>query len=248
VAFLDYMGGLAIFFVEVCRSLVFPPWFVRETIAQMFLLGVKSLPLVLVASFSLGMVLAMQGLKVLTWFGAGNYIAALVALAVGRELGPIIAAIMLAARGGAGIGAELGSMRVTSQIDALTVSAVNPIKYLVVTRILACMLILPLLTVFADLIGILGGLVIGVTQAGMSLNTYYYLTLKHLEFIDILPGIGKTVIFGMIVGTVGCYQGFYTRHGTFGVGQSTKAAVVVSILFILISDVFLTRLTLLIWG
>ncbi|MFZ2087083.1 MAG: ABC transporter permease, partial [Desulfobaccales bacterium] len=156
VAFLDYMGDLSIFFAEACRSLVVPPWFVRETIAQMYHLGVKSLPLVLVAAFALGMVLAMQGLKVLSWFGAGNYIATLVAMSMVRELGPIIAGIMVAARGGAGMGAELGSMRVTSQIDALTVSAVNPIKYLVVTRLVACMLILPLLTVFANIIGILG--------------------------------------------------------------------------------------------
>ena len=248
VALLDYMGNMTIFLLEACRSLVFPPWFFRETIAQMFQLGVKSLPLVLVASFALGMVLAMQGLKVLTWFGAGNYIATLVGMAVVRELGPIIAGIMLAARGGAGMGAELGSMRVTSQIDALTVSAVNPIKYLVVTRILACMLILPLLTVFADIIGILGGMIIGITQGGMSATAYYYLTLKFINLKDVLPGIGKTVFFGLIVGTVGCYHGFYTRYGTFGVGQSTKTAVVVSVLFILISDVFLTKLTLLIWG
>ena len=248
VGFLDYMGDLAFFFVDACRSLVFPPWFFRETIAQMYHLGVKSLGLVLVAAFALGMVLAMQGLKVLSWFGAANYIATLVAMSVVRELGPIIAGIMVAARGGAGMGAELGSMRVTSQIDALTVSAVIPLKYLVVTRILACILILPLLTVFANLVGILGGMVVGMTQAGMSANTYYYLTLKFLELKDVLPGIAKTMIFGLIIGTVSCYHGFTTEKGTFGVGQSTKTAVVVSVLFILIADVFLTKITLLIWG
>ena len=248
VSFLDYIGEMTIFSIKICRSLMFPPWFFRETIAQMFHLGVKSLALVLVAAFALGIVLAMQGLKVLTWFGAGNYIATLVAMSMVRELGPVIAGIMLAARGGAGMGAELGSMRVTSQIDALTVSAVNPIKYLVVTRILACILTLPLLTVFADLIGILGGLVIGMTQAGMSATSYYYLTLKFLELKDILPGIFKTMVFGLIIGTVSCYHGFNTEQGTFGVGQSTKTAVVVSVLFILISDVFLTKFTLLIWG
>ena len=248
ISFLDYMGDLAIFFVDACRSLVFPPWFLRETVAQMYHLGVKSLGLVLVAAFALGMVLAMQGLKVLSWFGAANYIATLVAMSMVRELGTIIAGIMVAARGGAGMGAELGSMRVTSQIDALTVSAVNPVKYLVVTRILACILILPLLTVFANIVGILGGMVIGVTQAGMSSTTYYYLTLKFLELRDVLPGIAKTMVFGLIVGTISCYHGFNTEKGTFGVGQSTKTAVVVSVLFILISDVFLTKLTLLIWG
>jgi phospholipid/cholesterol/gamma-HCH transport system permease protein len=248
VLLVDYLGNMALFLLEAGRTLAHPPWFVRETILQMYHLGVKSLPLVLVAAFALGMVLAMQGLKVLSWFGAGNYIATLVGLAVTRELGPIIAGVMLAARGGAGMGAELGSMRVTSQIDALTVCAVNPLKYLVVTRILACMLILPLLTVFADLIGILGGLVIGVSQAGMTVSSYYYLTLKYLKLRDILPGVAKTVVFGLIVGTVGCFHGYFTRHGTFGVGQATKTAVVVAILFILISDVFLTKLTLLFWG
>lgn len=248
VAFLDYMGNLTLFFGQACRNLLFPPWFVRETIAQMYHLGVKSLGLVVVAAFALGMVLAMQGLKVLSWFGAANYIATLVAMSMVRELGPIIAGIMLAARGGAGIGAELGSMRVTSQIDALTVSAVNPIKYLVITRILACMLILPLLTVFANLVGILGGMVIGISQAGMTATSYYYLTLKYLKLRDILPGVAKTVVFGLIIGTVSCYHGFYTQQGTFGVGQATKTAVVVSVLFILIADVFLTKLTLLLWG
>ncbi len=247
IALLDYMGNMSLFFLDACRSLLHPPWFLREVIAQMFYLGVRSLPLVLVAAFSLGLVLAMQGVKVLTWFGAGNYIATMVAFTVFREMGPMIAAIMLAARGGAGLGAELGSMRVTQQIDALTVSAINPMKFLVVTRVLACMLVLPLLAVFADIVSILGGLVIGVYQVGLSPTSYYYLTIKYLQLRDVLPGIGKCVIFGGIIGIVGCFHGYYTEHGTFGVGQSTKAAVVISILLILISDVFLTKLTLLLW-
>lgn len=247
IELLDYMGNLTLFFLEVCRSMVRPPWFFREIISQMFYLGVRSLPLVVLAAFALGLVLAMQGVKVLTWFGAANYIATMVAFTVFREMGPMIAAIMLAARGGAGLGAELGSMRVTQQIDALTVSAINPMKYLVVTRVLACMLVLPLLAVFADVVSILGGLLIGVYQVGLSAATYYHLTLKYLQLRDVLPGIGKCVIFGGIIGTVGCFHGYYTEHGTFGVGQSTKAAVVISILLILISDVFLTKLTLLLW-
>jgi phospholipid/cholesterol/gamma-HCH transport system permease protein len=247
VAFVDYMGNLSLFFGEACRSLVHPPWFVREIIAQMFHLGVKSFPLVAVASFSVGLVLAMQGLNVLKLFGAANYIATSVAFTFVRGLGPLLSAIMLASRGGAGIGAELGSMRVTNQIDALTVSAVNPMKYLVVTRILACMLIAPLLAVAANLIGILGGMIIGVYQVGMTPNYYYTLTIKYLTLRDVLPGIGKTSVFGMIVGTVGCFHGYNTEHGTFGVGQATKTSVVASILLILVSDVLLTKLTLLLW-
>jgi phospholipid/cholesterol/gamma-HCH transport system permease protein len=247
MAFIDYMGELFLFFVDASRSLVHPPWFVREVIAQMYHLGVRSFSLVAVASFALGLVLAMQGLNVLKMFGAANYISTSVAFTFVRGLGPLLAGIMLASRGGAGMGAELGSMRVTSQIDALTVSAVNPVKYLVVTRIVACMLVLPLLTVAANLIGILGGMVIGVTQLGMTPTYYYTLTIKYLTLKDVLPGIGKTTIFGLIIGTVSCFHGFNTQHGTFGVGQSTKTSVVASILLILIADVFLTKLTLLIW-
>jgi len=247
VAFMDYMGDMVLFFIEACGNSLKPPWFFRELVGQMFFLGVKSFPLVLVAAFALGMVLAMQSIKVLTWFGAGNYIATLTAFAMVREMGPIISAIMLAARGGAGMGAELGSMRVTRQIDALTVSAVNPMKYLVVTRITACILVLPLLAIFADIVGIIGGLVIGVTQAGMSASSYYYLTIKYLTVKDVLPGIGKCLVFGAIVGTVSCFHGYNTQHGTVGVGNATKASVVVSILLILVADVFLTKLTLLIF-
>jgi phospholipid/cholesterol/gamma-HCH transport system permease protein len=247
IAFIDYMGDLFLFFLDACRSLVHPPWFVREVIAQMYHLGVKSFPLVVVASFAVGLVLAMQGIKVLSWFGAANYIATSVAMSFVRELGPLMAGIMVAARGGAGMGAELGSMRVTHQLDALTVSAINPMKYLVVTRILACMLVLPLLTVASNFIGILGGMVIGITQVGMSPNYYYTLTIKYLTLRDLLPGIGKTTIFGLIIGTVGCYHGYNTEHGTFGVGQATKISVVAAILLILVADVFLTKLTLLLW-
>lgn len=247
VAFIDYMGGLSLFFLEAVRSLAHPPYFYREIIAQMYHLGVKSFPLVGVASFSVGLVLAMQGIQVLKLFGAANYIATSVAFTFVRGLGPLLAGIMLASRGGAGIGAELGSMRVTQQIDALTVSAVNPMKYLVVTRVVACILITPMLATAANLIGILGGMIVGVTQVGMTPYYYYTLTIKYLTLRDVLPGIGKTTVFGLIVGMVGCYHGYRTEHGTFGVGQSTKTAVVAAILLILISDVFLTKFTLLLW-
>ena len=247
MGFINYMGDLTLFFLEACRTLRRPPWFLREMIAQMYHLGVKSLSLVAVASLALGLVLAMQGVNVLAMFGASDYIATSVAFTFFRGLGPLLAGIMLASRGGAGIGAEIGSMRVTNQIDALTVSAVNPMKYLVVTRIVACMLIMPLLTITANLIGILGGMIIGLTQVGMSATYYYTLTIKYLELRDVLPGIFKTSIFGLIIGTVASFHGYTTEHGTFGVGQSTKTSVVAGILLILISDVFLTKFTILLF-
>jgi phospholipid/cholesterol/gamma-HCH transport system permease protein len=248
MAFIDYIGELGIFFLDACRTLPHPPWFFREIIAQMYFLGVKTFFLVGVASFAVGLVLAMQGVNVLTMFGATTYISTSVAFTFFRGLGPLLAGIMLAARGGSGMGAELGSMRVTNQIDALTVSAINPMKYLVVTRILACMLILPLLTIAANLIGILGGLVIGVIQVGMTPYYYYMLTIKYLTLKDVLPGIAKTAVFGVIVGTISCYHGYNTEHGTFGVGQATKTSVVSSILWILIADVILTKTIIVLWG
>ena len=247
VEFVDYLGELTLFFQEACRTLPYPPWFFREIIAQMFQLGVRSFPLIAVASFAMGLVLAMQGLVVLTLFGAANYVATTVAYTFFRGMGPLLAGIMLASRGGAGIGAEIGSMRVTHQIDALTVSAINPMKYLVVTRIVACMLVLPLLTTIANLIGILGGMCIGVFQVGMSPTFYYTLTIKYLMLRDVLPGVFMTSVFGMIIGTVACFHGYTTQHGTFGVGQSTKTSVVAAIILILISDVFLTKLTIILF-
>jgi phospholipid/cholesterol/gamma-HCH transport system permease protein len=248
MAFIDYIGDISLFFLDACRTLSYPPWFFREIVAQMYHLGVKTFFLVALASFAVGLVLAMQGINVLTMFGATNYISTSVAFTFFRGLGPLLAGIMLASRAGAGMGAELGSMRVTNQIDALTVSAVNPMKYLVVTRVIACMLVTPLLALAANLIGILGGLIIGVVQVGMTTTYYYTLTIKYLTLADVLPGIGKTTVFGMIVGTISCFHGYNTEHGTFGVGQATRTSVVSSILWILIADVILTKISILIWG
>jgi phospholipid/cholesterol/gamma-HCH transport system permease protein len=247
IRFVDYMGLLSLFFFEAFTGIFRRPWFFQEVIAQMFHLGVKSLPLVGVAAFSVGLVLAMQTIGVLSMFGASNYIATIVGLSMVRELGPVLTALMVVGRAGSGMGAELGSMLVTSQIDAMRVSAVNPMKFLVSTRLLACMLVLPLLTGVADVLGILGGWVIGVTQIGLSSHYYYQLTLQYIGLKDIIPGILKTVVFGAIIGTVGCFEGYKTQHGTFGVGQSTQAAVVSGSLLVLIADVFLTRISLIIW-
>ena len=247
MAFVDYMGDLVLFLLDACRTLPHPPWFFREIIAQMYHLGVKSFTLVAVASLAVGLVLAMQGVNVLSLFGATNYIATSVAFIFSGNWGRCWRASCWPPGAAPASGAELGSMRVTHQIDALTVSAVNPMKYLVVTRIVACMLVMPLLTIAANLIGILGGMLIGVFQVGMTPTYYYTLTIKYLTLKDVLPGIGKTSIFGVIIGTVACFHGYNTEHGTFGVGQSTKTSVVAAILLILVSDVFLTKLTLLLW-
>ena len=245
-AAIDYVGNLVLFSLEVCRTLLhalrYSRWIIaQEIIAQMYHLGVRSYILVAVVSFAVGMILAMQGLTVLKLFGAANFIATSVAFAFVRVMGPLLAGIMSASRMGAGIAAELGAMRVTKQIDALTVSAIDPMEYLVLPRVLACMLLLPLMAVFSDIIGIMGGMLIGVVREGMTPAYYFTMTIKYLTLLDVLPGFYKTAIFGIIIGTVACFHGYNTTQGTFGVGQSTKIAVVSSILWIIISDVIFTN-------
>jgi len=247
MAAINYLGKLFLFFIDICGSLLSPPWYLRQITAQMYHLGVRSYVLVSLVSFAVGMILAMQGIKVLKLFGAANFVATSVAFAFVRVMGPIIAGIMSASRLGAGIAAELGAMRVSKQIDALTVSAVDPMKYLVVTRVVACMLILPLMAVFSNIIGIMGGMFIGVTKEGMTVANYYKMTVKFLTLEDVLPGIFKTEIFGIIIGTVACFHGYTTTHGTFGVGRSTRVAVVAATIMVIISDVILTNFGFFLW-
>jgi phospholipid/cholesterol/gamma-HCH transport system permease protein len=209
---------------------------------------VNSLILTSTVAISVGMVMAMQTIGTLKTFGSVNYVAVVVGLAVVKELGPVLTALMVAGRAGSGISAEIGSMKVTRQIDALTVSAVDPVRYLVVTRIVACMIAVPLLSVIADVLGILGGLIIGITQGNISSFLYLSYTFKYVGYVEVFPGLIKTVFFGMIIGTVASYYGFKTTGGTEGVGNSTKASVVSTSLMIMLSDVVLTRILLLIFG
>ncbi|MBI5118160.1 ABC transporter permease [Candidatus Poribacteria bacterium] len=248
IDYANFAGRLFLFWLDAMSKCVTPPFYFRETIRQMHTIGVMSLFLTSTVAVSVGMVLAMQTIGELRIFGAVNYVAVIVGLAVVKELGPVLTALMVAGRAGSGISAEIGSMKVTRQIDALTVSAVNPIRYLVVTRIVACMLVVPLLASFADAEGMLGGLLVGVTQGGISSHLYLAYTFKYIKLRHVIPGLLKTIIFGMLVGTVACHYGFETKGGTEGVGNATKASVVTSSLLIVISDVILTRILLYIFG
>lgn len=240
-------GRMFFFWADAMGKAVTPHFYVGEMIRQLYSIGVRSLLLTSTVAISVGIVLAMQTIGTLEAFGAVNYVAAIVGLAVVKELGPALTALMVAGRGGAGISAELGSMKVTRQIDALTVSAVNPMRYLVVTRIVACMIAVPLLSVIADMLGILGGMTIGVIQGNIGYRLYWSITLKYITLSAVLPGLLKTIFFGMLVGTVASFYGFETSGGTEGVGNSTKASVVISSLLIMISDVILTRILLIIF-
>ncbi len=244
----SFAGRLFLFWADTMAKSVTPRFYFAETVRQIRSIGVNSLLLTSTVAISVGLVLAMQTIGTLQMFGAVNYVSIVVGLAVVKELGPVFTALMIAGRAGSGICAELGSMKVTRQIDALTVSAVNPMRYLVVTRVVACMIATPLLTIIADVLGIMGGLIIGVVQGGISFHLYMSYTLTYVELTDVIPGLLKTIFFGMLVGTVASYYGFATTGGTEGVGNSTKACVVTSSLLIVVSDVILTRILLWIFG
>jgi phospholipid/cholesterol/gamma-HCH transport system permease protein len=248
VEYAGFAGRMFLFWADTMAKSVTPRFYFSETIRQTYSVGVKSLLLTSTVAISVGLVLAMQTVGTLQTFGAVNYVSIVVGLAVVKELGPVFTALMVAARAGSGICAEIGAMKVTRQIDALTVSAINPMRYLVVTRVVACMVAVPLLTIIADVLGIVGGMIIGVTQANISLHLYLSYTLRYIELTDVIPGLLKTIFFGMIVGTVASYYGFETTGGTEGVGNSTKASVVTAALLIVLSDVILTRIFLWIFG
>ncbi|HEX2868244.1 MAG TPA: ABC transporter permease [Ignavibacteriales bacterium] len=241
------IGGLSLFAVEFFKTFLTPPYEFAEIKKHMDELGVKTLPIVSITGFIIGLVLAMQSQPVLVRFGAESFLPGMVALTVTRELGPVLTAIIFAGRVSSGIGAELGSMRVTEQIDAMEVSAVNPFKYLVVTRVIACTLILPVLTVYVIFIAIMGGY-IAITLS-QSINFSYYVNslMVSIRFGDFIPGVAKTFVFGFIVGLVGAYKGYTAENGTEGVGKASTTSVVVSSLLILLFDMVLVKLTLWLW-
>ena len=211
-------------------------------------LGVKTLPIVSVTGFIIGLVLAMQSAPVMAKFGAEAFLPGMVALSVVRELGPVITALIFAGRVSSGIGAELGSMRVTEQIDAMEVSAINPFKFLVVTRVLACTLILPMLTVYVVFLAVIGGYISIYLSQNINFILYVHAVVHSVDFTDLIPGIAKTFFFGFIVGIVGAYKGYNTENGTVGVGRASTSSVVIASLLILLMDMVLGKITVSLWG
>lgn len=207
---------------------------------QMVFGGFNSLIIVFFVSFFTGIVLAMQSAYQLAQLGAEMYVASLVAVAMAREMGPVLTALVVAGRVGAAITAELGSMKVTEQIEALQTQALNPIRFLVVPRFLALIVMLPCLTIFSDLIGMVGGYLIGVFNIGINSGMYINITLKFLELKDIYTGLIKSVFFAMIIALIGCYMGLNTSGGAEGVGRSTTVSVVTSFIMIILADCVLT--------
>jgi phospholipid/cholesterol/gamma-HCH transport system permease protein len=237
-----WFGELAIFCWRLARVAFVPPWEGRELVRQMDAIGSKSLPLVALAGAATGVVLSLQTRDTLARFGAKSMLPAVIIFSIVRESGPIITGLIVSGRVGAGIGAEIGSMKVTEQIDALEASAVDPYKYLVATRVLACVAMLPLLTLAADFCGILMGWLSNTLMQPISLRLFLDTGTKGIAFSDFLPPTFKTAIYGLIIGIVSCFQGMRTEGGTEGVGRSTTSAVVLSSLFLILADVVLVRL------
>lgn len=241
-SFFEWFGELGIFCWRLAKAAVTPPYEFRELLRQMDEIGAKSAPLVALAGAATGIVISMQTRDSLVRFGAQAMLPAVIIFSLLRESGPVIAALITAGRVGAGIGAELGSMKVTEQIDAMEASAVDPYKYLAATRVLACILMLPLLTLAADFCGILLGWFAMSLVQPMSFHYFLQSGFKEVGFSDFIPPTLKTMVFGLIIGVISCFQGMRARGGTAGVGRAATSSVVIASLLAILADVALVRL------
>jgi len=235
-------GDLAIFGFRAARESFVPPFEFKETVRQLYELGLRSAPLIAVSGMAVGVVLSMHTRASLERFGAESMIPAGLAIALVRETGPLTAGLLLSGRIGAGIGAELGSMKVTEQIDALEATAVDAFRYLVVTRVIACVIALPILTTLMNFAGMLGGYFAETAATGMSLTLYFNRAFSLIDLTDYVPATVKTMVFGFIIATVSAYLGFRTESGTEGVGRASTWSVVCSSLGIIVANVVLVRL------
>jgi len=240
MSFSEELGRVLILLFQTMRQLLRPPLEIRNTFRQMLEIGVRSLPVVLITAVFTGMVFALQTFTGFKRFGAEALVGTVVALSMTRELGPVLTGLIVAGRAGAAMAAELGTMRVTEQIDALDTLATNPVKYLVVPRFIAGIFMLPALAGVAALTGILGGYFVTVGLFETSSIVYWKRTWDFLEVSDIVNGLIKAGFFGASISLISCYKGFYTRGGAEGVGKATTGAVVLSSMTILISDYFLS--------
>jgi phospholipid/cholesterol/gamma-HCH transport system permease protein len=241
------LGGLAKFTGRFFATAMRGPYEIREVIRQTYQIGFRSTGLVAVVSVVIGAVLTMQSRPVMVKFGAEAFIPAMVAISVMRELSPVLISVIVGGRVGAGIGAELGSMRASEQIDAMDVAALDPFKFLVFTRVLACMIALPILTIMGDFLALGGSFMVQNIDSKMSLSLFLTSVINSIKFGDFLPGVGKTIFFGLTIGIVGCYEGYNSKGGTEGVGKSATDAAVTSSLLIILLDMFFVKLTLMLW-
>ena len=242
ITFIHETGKITLLLWKAAFFTVQRPFNLKDILRQMEEVGIKSMPVVLITGAFTGAVLALQSYTGFQRFNAETFVGTVVALSITRELGPVLTGLMVSGRVGSSMAAELGTMQVTEQIDALYTLAVNPIKYLIVPRLLAALIMMPVLVIFADLIGIAGGYFVSVKILSSNPYTYMERTWNYLELNDIFSGLFKAAVFGVIIATISCYQGFFTRGGAEGVGRATTKAVVLSCLLILIFNYIITAL------
>lgn len=240
--FLEATGRLAEFTAVAVSHCVRPPFYLRLLLRQMIEIGYYSLPVVGLTTLFTGMVLALQSYTGFSRFSAQGALPYVVVLSMTRELAPVLAGLMVAGRIGAAMAAEIGTMRVTEQIDALATLSTNPHKYLIAPRLIAGLTMLPLLVLVGDVIGVFGGYVISIYKLGFNPGIYLKSTWQHLEFMDVFSGVVKAAVFGFIVALMGCYNGYHSRGGAQGVGAATTNAVVSASIMILISNYIITEL------
>jgi len=237
----EWVGEMGLFSWQVLRAIFTGPFEGSELLRQMDEIGAKSLPLVSLAGAAIGVVLAFESRSSLIRFGAKSMIPAVVVYSIIHEMGPIVTGLVVSGRVGAGIGAELGAMKVSEQIDAIEVSSVNPYRLLAVTRILACILVLPLLTLATDFCGVMMSWVAATLAEPVSIHRFIHVGFSGFTFSDLLPPTFKTAFFGLIIGLIACFQGMRTKGGTEGVGRTATSSVVLSSLFVILADVILVK-------
>jgi phospholipid/cholesterol/gamma-HCH transport system permease protein len=235
----DMVSFAGRFFKEVFR----PPYEWKEVLYQCYLVGYKSTFLIGLTGFIMGVVLTIQSRPSMAAFGAVSMIPGMVTVSLVREIGPVITALICSGNIGSRMGAELGSMRVSEQIDAMEVSAINPFRYLVVTRVLATTLMIPLLSIFSDAVGLVGGYAAMNIHDSTSLHHFLVAGLAHLDFIDVIPAIIKSFFFGFVVGIIGCYKGFHASRGTESVGIAANSAVIAASLAVFVIDMLAAQIT-----
>lgn len=241
--FLTTTADVFMFIGRVVRETFTRNFEFREFFYQCFQIGYKSLPLISITGAIMGLVLTIQSRPVLVGFGAVTMLPGMVAVSLIREMGPVITALICAGKIGSGMGAELGSMKVTEQIDAMEVSSTNPMRFLVVTRVLAATLMIPLLTVYADALGILGSWAGANIKGDVSFILFFSQAFSHVEFMDFIPAVIKTFFFGIVIGMVGCYKGYNAGRGTESVGIAANSAVVMASLLVIIVDMIAVQIT-----
>jgi len=241
--YLEELGQLSRFAGKFFREVVRRPFEGKELLRQCYNMGNKSLLLVGVTGFIIGLVFTLQSRPKMLELGAAAWLPSMVSISIVREIGPIITALICAGRIGSGIGAELGSMRVTEQIDAMEVSGTNPFKYLVVTRILATTLMIPILVVMSDAIALFGSFLVESIKGDVSFRLYFDEVFASLDFIDIIPATLKTFFFGFAIGLVGSFRGYYCKHGTAGVGVAANTAVVETSMLLFVLDFLAVMVT-----